>query len=193
MRLFHELPAITLSQLEGIPSSYPAPPSGISAAAAALSADMVWQRLESYIAYRWTSRSIVWIVDGNGEWQPPLTGGDEPATITLVENWNDGNFWETTTPALDPSPLGGYQLRDGTFRFTGTVGGGTVPEVVKQAWRLLAEYMAQDVDVAGASSFRLNIGGGALETEYQRNQSWAARAMANSGAGDLLRNYRMVK
>jgi hypothetical protein len=190
MRPWTTLPAATISQVEGMPSSYPPSPGGLSSQAAALSPDMIWQRIESYIVYRWSIRSIVWIAEGWGEWHPTLA----PATITTVEDWNDGNFWETATPALDPSPLGGYQLRDGTFRFTGTVGvnGSTVPEVVKQAWRLLAEYMAEETDVAGATSFRFHLGG-ALETEYQRTASWMARAMANSGAGDLLRPWRIVK
>ena len=37
---------------------------------------MVWQRIESYVAYRWTPRAVTWIVEGCGEWYPPLALGD---------------------------------------------------------------------------------------------------------------------
>lgn len=33
---------------------------------------------------------------------------------------------------------------------------------------------------------------GAINIEYERAQSWLARAMQNSGAADLLRAYRSV-
>jgi hypothetical protein len=97
--------AITLFQNEGVPSSYPSVSSyGLSAAAAALNPNMIWQRIESYVVYRWSSRSIVWIAQGSGDWQPPLA----PATIGLVERW-ENNAWTADTTLL-PSVLGGYEL-----------------------------------------------------------------------------------
>ena len=179
--------AITIKQVEGVPASYPSAPAGLSTAAAALSNAMIWQRIESYIAWRWTSRTIQWVVEGPGEWVAPLA----PATISTVESWSDrANVWETPTPVLDPSPLGGYWLAcTGPYRFTGTVGGGTVPENVDEAYRRLAEYMAATPGTPGAASERSEVFGIGIK-EVSRTPSWMARAMQNSGAADLLRQYR---
>lgn len=176
--------AATIRQVEAIPSAYPATPSGLSTAAAALDATVIWQRIEAYIAWRWTERDVEWIVEGCGEWHPPLT----PATIATVEIWRSG-AWEDT--AIAASPLG-YCLPGGTFRFKGTVGGGSpapvVPTAVNEAFRRLAEYMAADVGTAGARSESIRIGD--ISESIRRSPSWMAEAMSNSGAGDLLRNYR---
>lgn len=173
--------ATTIKQTEAVPSAYPAAPDGLSTAAAALDADMIWQRIESYVAHRWTSRAVVWTVEGCGEWQPPLT----PATITTVEIWQ-GGAWETV--ALPPSPMGGYCLPGGTYRFTGTVGSGTVPAAVNEAFRRLAEYMAAKQGAPGTTRERVTAG--SVTVDKSRSASWAAQAMQNSGAGDLLRPYR---
>ncbi|WP_037471600.1 hypothetical protein [Sinorhizobium fredii] len=178
--------ATTIKQTEAIPASYPATPSGLSTAAQALDPDMIWQRIEAYIAYRWTSRNAAWIVEGCGEWNPPLT----PATVSTVEVWEDYAWTETT---LDPSPLGGYFLPgDGPYRFTATVGGGspapTVPEAVNEAFRRLAEYMAADRGTAGVTREQTSVG--SITVATSRSSSWMAQAMQNSGAGDLLRPYR---
>ncbi len=174
--------AETLKQDEAVPT-YPATPSGLSTDAAALDPSVVWARIEAFISTRWTSRAVVWTVEGPGEWVPLLT----PATITTAERWT-GGAWVTATP--DPSPLGGYQLDDAAYRFTGTVGGGTVPETVNEAYRRLAEYMAEKPKEAGATSESLAIGSGAISRSISRNAAWMARAMINSGAADLLRPYR---
>lgn len=177
--------ATTIKQVEAIPAAYPATPSGLSTAAAAVDADAIWQRIESYIAHRYSSRSIVWIVEGCGEWHPPLA----PATITTVEVW-EADAWEAVT--LSPSPLGGYCLPgDGPYRFTGTVGSGTVPEIVAEAFRRLAEYMAAS-SKGSPGTTRERVTAGSVTVDKSREASWAAQAMANSGAGDLLRNFRRV-
>lgn len=174
--------ATTIKQTEALPEAYPSVSlSGLSAAAAAL-ADAAWQRIEAYTAYRWSERDVEWIVEGCGAWQPPLT----PATITTVEIWR-ADAWEAVT--LSPSPLGGYCLPGGTFRFTGTAGGGVVPPAGEEAFRRLAEYMAADPGTPGATSERTDIPG-VMSEETSRAATWMARAMANSGAGDLLRPYR---
>jgi hypothetical protein len=49
--------------------------------------------------------------------------------------------------------------------------------------------MADASDRAGVSSYTVGMGG-AVEESYQRNPAWMARAIQNSGAGDLLRPYR---
>jgi hypothetical protein len=171
----------TIKQDESAPSAYPDAPSGLSTAAAALDADMIWQRIESYVAHRWTSRAIVWTVEGCGEWVPPLTA----ATITTTEIWR-GDEWQEIT--LRPSPLGGYVLTGGTYRFTGTVGSGTVPAAVNEAFRRLAEYMAAKPGAPGTSRERVTAG--SVTVDKSRSASWAAQAISNSGAGDLLRTFR---
>lgn len=171
----------TVQQTEGAPSSYPSAPAGLSAAAAALSTSMLWQRIEAYIAWRYTSRTITWVVEGCGDWQPPL----KPATISTVQVWT-GEAWQTDT--LLPSPLGGYQLPAfGPYRFTGTVGSGTVPAAVNEAIRRLAEYMAAiDFNDVGKRSENVpDVWSG----EYA-SPSWRARALQDSGAADFLRNFR---
>ena len=66
------------------------------------------------------------------------------------------------------------------------------PAAVSEAFRRLAEYMADDTDRAGVSSYSVNMGG-AIQESYQRSAAHAARALQNSGAADLLRPYRRQK
>ena len=174
----------TIKQTEAAPGSYPTiDTTGWSAAAAALSQDMIWQRLEAYMAHRFSQRDVTWIVEGPGDWVPPLT----PATVTAVECWTDGDGWQAVTP--EASPLGGYALEgDGPYRITATVGGGTVPAAVTEAFRRLAEYMAAKPGKPGATSE--SIGAGSISLRHRRSPSWMAQAIQNSGAGDLLRTYR---
>lgn len=176
--------ATTIKQTEAIPASYPSTPSGLSTAAAALDPDMIWQRIEAYTAWRYTSRAVTWIVEGCGEWQPPLA----PATIATVEVWQ-ADAWEAVT--LSPSPMGGYVLPGGTYRFGGTVGSGTVPPAVEEAFRRLAEYMAASKKGSPGTT-RERVTAGSVTVDKSRSASWAAQAMANSGGGDLLRNFRRV-
>lgn len=49
--------------------------------------------------------------------------------------------------------------------------------------------MADPAGTAGASAVTLDLTSG-VKVETQRNPAWLARAMHNSGAGDLLRPYR---
>jgi hypothetical protein len=177
--------AATIKQIEAAPEDYPATPSGLSTAAAALDAAMIWQRIEAYTARRWTERTVTWIVEGCGEWVPPLS----PAVVTTVDVWSGADVWETAT--LTASPLGGYYLRaSGPYRFTATVGDddADVPAAVNEAFKRLAEYMAGKRGKAGASSE--SISAGSISLTHRRSASWMAEAMQNSGAGDLLRPYR---
>jgi hypothetical protein len=171
--------ATTIRQVESAPENYPAAPSGLSAKASALDAAFLWQRIENYTAHRYTARAIVWVVEGCGGWTPPLS----PATIETVEQWISG-AWEEVV--LSASPLGGYCLSaHGPYRFSGTVGGGTAPAIVNEAYRRLADYFAcaniapgirdETIDGIGSTTF---------------DASAVARAMERSGAGDLLRSYR---
>lgn len=175
--------AVTINQTEAAPQDYPATPRGLSTAAVAI-ATTVWQRIEGYVAHRWTPRAVTWIVEGCGEWVPPLA----PATISAIEVWSSADEWETATPS--PAPLGGFWLpASGPYRFTATVGDGTVPAAVNEAFKRLAEYLAAQPGTPGAASEHTEVPG-VLTTDVSRAPSWMARAMQNSGAGDLLRPYR---
>jgi hypothetical protein len=177
--------ATTIRQSEALPADYPDAPAGLSAAAAALAPALVWQRLEAYVAWRWSARDVMWIATGPGEWVAPLA----PATITTTEFWN-GSGWETAAP--DPAPLEGFELHGyGPYRFTASVGGGDVPAVVNEAFRRLAEYMAAKPGTPGASAERLTIID-VSSRETTRSESWMALALQNSGAADLLRPFRKV-
>lgn len=172
-----------LKRTEAIPGAYPATPTGLSTAAAALDSDMIWARIEAYIAYRWTARAVVWTIGGPGEWTPDLT----PATVSATEVWQN-DAWAAET--LTAGPLGGYVLAgEGPYRLTASVGSGTVPAAVDEAFKRLAEYMADGADTpAGSSAYAITSP--VADVTITRSPAWLARAMANSGAGDLLRNYR---
>ncbi|WP_111431020.1 hypothetical protein [Rhodobacteraceae bacterium DSL-40] len=173
----------TLHEVEAEPADWPASPA-LEPAEAALDPAFIWQRIEAWVSHRWTPREVVWIVEGPGEWVPRLT----PAVIESVEVWSDG--WQAV--ALDASPLGGYALPgEGPYRFTATAGGGTVPAAVNEAFRRLAEYFAgHDGRWSGATSEVEEIG--EIKTSSERSVTWLARAMAYSGAADLLRPYRRL-
>jgi len=173
--------AVTLRQVETV-TAYPDAPEGLSTAAAALEADALWARIEAYTAYRFTERAVVWTVDGEGDWTPPLT----PASIDGAEKW-EGTEWVSTT--LPEGPFGYCLPGDGPYRITGTAGAGPVPAPVAEAFRRLAEYLSDTDDRPGASNYSVNMGG-AIQESYDRAPHWVARAMINSGAADLLRPYR---
>lgn len=180
--------AITIRQNEALPNSYPDAPDGLSTAAAALSPDFLWQRLEVYIAHRTTERGVSWIVEGFGEWVPPLT----PVTINSVEVWQGGGWVEAS---LQSSPLSGYMLPDkGPYKFIGVAGDddADVPAAIVEAFRRLAEYAATDTgEYRGARSYSNSVEDvGSLTVE--RSPAWMAQALVNSGAADLLRRYRRV-
>lgn len=175
--------AVTLKEVEALPASYPTPPANLSAGAAALDAAAIWQRIEAYCRTRWTERGVVWTVEGGGGWEAPLS----PITSLTLEMWKGGTWLECLPLA---SPWGGYDLSDNIpYRVTAEVGGGDMPAVVSEAFRRLAEYLADDTDRAGTSRYAVNMGG-AIEESYDRNPAWKARALDYSGAADLLRPYK---
>lgn len=173
--------AVTIKQIEGPADDYPTPPEGLSTAAAALEPALIWQRLEAWIAWRWSVRDAEWIVEGCGEWAPPLT----PVTIATTERWA-GEAWEAVE--LPPSPLGGYVLPGvGPYRFAGTAGADDdVPVAVLEAYRRLAEHTAA-ISYEGAGLRSENVPD-IWQGEY--DQRARARALQDSGAADLLRTYR---
>lgn len=148
----------------------------------------VWQRIESYCAHRWTPREVIWLVQGDGDWRPPLA----PAVITKVESWE--GEWLAVTP--DASPFGHIPLRGDSHRVTATVGADNPPPpAVLEAARRLALYVAENEAEGSffdmprsATSFDANLDG--LSKSFGRPEGWLARALQNSGAADLLRPYR---
>ncbi|WP_338832330.1 hypothetical protein [Bradyrhizobium sp. 27S5] len=179
--------ATTLEQIEGVPTGN-WPNINFSAAATSLRA-VAWQRIEKYIARRYSPRAVYWIVEGPGNWKPPLS----PAAITAVEVVDPGAN-ALVSASLSVSPLdGSYDLPAcGPYKFSGTVGTDvtTVPDSVAEAVRRLADYLAAKPGTPGATSTR--IAAGSIDLRTDRSESWMAQAMQNSGAADLLRGYRRV-
>lgn len=178
-----------IRQFEDAPENYPAAPSGLSARAAALDANMIWARIEAYTAWRFTEREVIWtlIGDGGDQFNPRLT----PVVSREGHVWRQ-DAWVPVS--LLDGPLGIILPSDGTFKVTARVGGGDVPAAVSEAFRRLAEYLEgarNSTNEPGASSVRTSIGDD-LNFEVERNPNWMARAMQQSGAGDLLRPYRRV-
>jgi hypothetical protein len=191
----------TLSIEEGVPEEgYPVIAVGSGPQAAKI-VETAWQRVESWIAHRWGERPVTFIVEGPGEWVPPL----RPFTVYTIEAWID-NTWVSAVVA--PSPLGGFCLdRIGPFRFIGDLGStDEPPRAVKEAVFRLAEYYCAVDDVSPSerplSKFKTSAepvgddGGAAsiiatIERE-QSNPNWIARAMQLSGAADLLRPWRKL-
>jgi hypothetical protein len=172
---------------ESRPTTYPAKPSGLSAAANVYPAAFIWHMLERRIAWRWAERSVEVILEGGpGAYELPL----RPAEIELTEAWS-GETWEAVT--LAPTPRGGVYLSSrAPYRITLTVGDtATPPDLMLEAYRRLAEYLGEveaDAIPAGAYSHSIDLGG---VKESTRFDPWRrARALDMSGAGDLLRIYR---
>ena len=173
--------AETTYQAESIPATYPTV-TGLSAAAQALDADFLWQRIEAYTARRWTARNVIWMATGPGEWVPPLS----PAEVVQAFAWNGAGWDEITLP---PAPRG-FELQGGRYKINATVGADeTAPAAVLEAFRRLAEYVAADTLLpAGLRSYSANEG--QLSETVSGDPARAARALQNSGAADLLRPYR---
>lgn len=161
---------------EGEPQDRPIP-EGLSPAAAAVDDGMIWSRLEDWIAHRWGERPVKWIINGPGVWVPRL----RPTATPTFETW-DGDAWAPAT--VKPAPLG-YALEAETYKVTATVGStATPPDSVREAYRRLAEYYADNREDVG----RTSVSDG--DYSFDRSANAVARAMQYSGAADLLRGYR---
>ena len=171
-----------IKQFEARPAAYPAAPSGLSTAAAALNSEAIWTRLEAYTAHRFTPREVVWTFSANGgdQFHPRLA----PVVSREAHFW--GDQWESLV--LLDGPLGIVLPFCGTYRITAQVGKAPVRAPFDEAYRRLAEYLADDPGTAGASSTSVAIG--PIQETLDRNPAWVAKAMQLSGAADLLRNYR---
>lgn len=161
----------TLEQTEATPATYPNP-----------DGEHLWARIEAYTAKRWTPRTVTWIINGPGEWKPPLG----PATIDQAYRWA-GKDWEEIT--LSPAPVG-FVVPAGRHKVVATVGmGNAAPPAVMEAFKRLKDYATVEAGgLPGVSSHSINLG--QVTESISRNPNFMARAIDNSGAGDLLRPYR---
>ncbi|MGJ3230250.1 MAG: hypothetical protein ACFE0P_00455 [Oceanicaulis sp.] len=179
-----------IKTVEGVPDAYPDAPAGLSTEAAALDSASIWQRIEQWIAHRYTPRSVTFIfhsLEPKMLWDAPLT----PISEASVQRWT-GEAWEAVT--LAPSPFGGYVTADrGLHQVTATVGAdNAAPAAVLRAFARLAEYLADPAaSPAGASSWSIDLGG-AFRESVRRPDNWLANALTLSGAADLLRPYRRL-
>lgn len=186
-----------LRQAEAAPVAWPVVQLPTAALLAGVDPGTVWRRIEAYVSHRWSPREIAWVVDGAGEWTPPLG----PVQVLAAERWT-GAAWESCN--LFAGPLG-YELQGATYRVTATVGAGPVPEDVAEAFRRLAEYFAAtsaqrlvddpehrvtDPGALHPGASRLEMSEGEQSLTIERNPAHLARAIQNSGAADLLRPYR---
>lgn len=168
---------MTARQEEADPAGYAAV-AGVTGTALATA----WQRIEHYIAWRFTPREVVWrVLSDGGEWLAPLA-----PVVSLVASVGGETPYEP-----ERGPMGGWMLPSGIVTATASVGAGPVPAAVAEAVKRLADYMAADsVLPAGARSYSANVG--QLSETISADAAHAGRAMQNSGAADLLRKYRKV-
>lgn len=172
----------------------------------------LWLRIEQWIAYRWGPRSVEWIVEGPGDWLPPLA----PYEVDKAERWNGSEYEETT---LSSGPLG-LLLGGGLYRVTCTVGSQEYPcGLVQEAARRMSDYLQEGrvlglvaskgsttvnnvVPTSGRFSHQYVAPPGSLQgegvsgpgrdisEEFERPMNWQSRALFYSGAADLLRRLR---
>lgn len=149
------------------------------AESSSLDRGVTWQRLESWIAWRWPTRTVTWIIEGPGDWRPRLY----PFTSSAAERWIDGAW---TAETLKATPLGGFTLaNEGPYRITGTAGDDSnPPAAVIEAFHRLHEFQSGIALTSRNDTARTQDG----DTELVR--AWAAKAIHLSGAADLLRSYR---
>lgn len=148
--------------------------------------ERAWLRIEEWTAYRWAARNVVFIVDGAGEWTPPLS----PFTLSTAESWQD-DAWTPAT--LRPTALGGFVFDEcKTWRVTGVLGSTAAPpENVMEAVRRLARYFSE-TENSRATDGGLRRIDRHEKTSVELQTGWSAKAMQYSGAADLLRSYRKL-
>jgi hypothetical protein len=177
--------ARTVEIQEGAPASRPAVIVALCGDAAAI-LERAWTRTEGWIAYRWGIRNATFIVEGAGEWTPPLA----PFTLATAEIW-ENDAWAPIS--LRPSALGGVILDGrGPYRLNGSLGSAAAPpELVIEAVRRLARYFGETAGSRATDGALRSINEPEkLSVELQAN--WSARALQYSGAADLLRPWRIL-
>lgn len=203
-----------MREVEGVPESWPVIPEAdlipiTDITGQPVNSDLawVWQRIEAYSRERWTPREVVWLVQGCGQWEPPLA----PVRLMQIESWS--GEWQAS--AAKASPWGHIGLSGDAHRITARVGeNNPAPPVVTKAAARLANYLAQQIDGADpdlwATKMRwivtppdeaITVGEGTAsitrghktEESYERAADYIAKALQYSGAADLLRPYRRMK
>lgn len=178
--------ALTLRTTESTPAARPTV-TGLSTAAAAVPAEVVWRRLEGWCGHRWGVRSVTVLVQGCGPYEPRL----RPWALVTAETWN-GFEWAAFTP--EPHPLGIVIPGDNETmaRLTLTVGDETATPDVVEAVRRLALWMAEAERelAAGSATFTDGADG---DFSWKRSASWIAKSLHASGAADLLRPWRHMR
>lgn len=170
-------------QTELVPEEYK-PVTGLSDAAAALDAGAIWQRIENWIAYRWPVRTVSWVVTGRGLFVPPLA---EWAVLTIHQATSDA-MWE---PVDLKHGAAGIWIEGGMYRVNADVGSNDdLPAAVAEAYRRLAEYLAEVDNSMPAGVTRFSEAIGPLTTTTTRAAHAKANALQLSGAADLLRPWR---
>jgi len=166
-----------IAQFENPPEAYPEIP-GLTGDELATA----WQRIEHYTAYRFSPRTVTWLLEScGGEWIAPL----RTVSSITARRWTGDGYQSVT---LAPAP-GGWKVPAGRYEIEATVGAGPVPAAVASAVKRLAEYMAEESLLpAGLRSYSANVG--QLSETVSGDPARAARALQNSGAADLLRPYR---
>ncbi|MEM9782349.1 MAG: hypothetical protein AAF899_07730 [Pseudomonadota bacterium] len=165
---------------EAVPVDRFTPPGGPSG----VSADAVWLRIEAFTVARWGERTVTLWAEGPGDLTWPLV----PFSLSTAEVWVEDDGWQATT--LNASPFGAVTLPGcSVYRITGTAGATSDPPAdVQEAWLRLARYMAEVTADTGHGKSAESDG----DYRYSRRAQWAAQAMHLSGAGDLLRAYRVA-
>lgn len=178
--------AITLEIQESAPLEYPEI-DNLPDARFGTDADAIWQRIECWIGHRWGKRDVIFIVEGPGDWTPPLV----PFSTLTIEVWHDDEWVSAVVP---PTPLGGYRLDfPGPFRFAGVAGSTDAPPpAVKEAYRRLITYSSSIIGHDGGAKGAVTRSDYAGENAGGREfvNGWAGKAIQYSGAADLLRPWR---
>lgn len=174
-----------LSWDEDARASTPSVPANLSAAAAALDPDAIWDRLEIWTGFRWGVRNFQAVLDGCGGWNAPVG----PVAYMTVDRW-DGEDWQPAT--IQTAPVG-IQFTRGTWRVLGSVGTleSPRPDAI-EAYRRYAETVAETGKHPGFTRWSRDIGGD-YTISWSRERNAMAKAMYSSGAAETLRRYRKVR
>lgn len=176
-----------MEQVELTDPAYPDAPAGLSDAAAAISKQVIWDRLEQFTNYKIGERSIryrVLVCQKQPYWIP----AERPFVVTRIQTIDaitEDYVDKTVTPRED----GAVRL-DGLSLVTVTVGSTTAPPLFQEAYKRLAEYWATPkIGPEGSTRYSLSIGPDISES-VSTVATHTARGMIYSGAADLLRKYR---
>lgn len=149
--------------------NYPAAPADVVGSIP----EVIWGKLESYVACRWSTSLVEFFVDApcSSDWRPPYfpyvieTVDGQPASVN--------EYGEVNIPA-------------GRHVISCTIGGQPVTPGIEDAYRRLAAYMASE-DRNGYSRYSVSLGG-EIQESWSRIKN--SNALGNSGAAELLTKYR---